>query len=34
VLRDAQEAEDAAQAAFLLLARKAATLRRPDALAG
>src|SRR5262249_39121591 len=34
VLGDAQEAEDAFQATFLILARKAPTLRRPDALAG
>jgi RNA polymerase sigma factor (sigma-70 family) len=33
VLRDAHDAEDAAQATFLVLARKASTLRRPDALA-
>jgi RNA polymerase sigma factor (sigma-70 family) len=34
VLSDAHAAEDAAQAAFLVLARKAGSLRRPDALAG
>jgi RNA polymerase sigma factor (sigma-70 family) len=33
VLRDAHEAEDAAQATFLVLAHKAATIRRPDVLA-
>jgi RNA polymerase sigma factor (sigma-70 family) len=32
-LRDRQDAEDATQAVFLVLARKAATLRRPNALA-
>jgi DNA-directed RNA polymerase specialized sigma24 family protein len=34
VLGDAHEAEDAFQATFLILARKAPTLRRPDALPG
>jgi RNA polymerase sigma factor (sigma-70 family) len=34
VLRDAHEAEDAAQATFLLLAQKAASLRRPQRLTG
>jgi RNA polymerase sigma factor (sigma-70 family) len=34
VLGDAQEAEDAFQAAFLILARKATSLKRPDALPG
>jgi RNA polymerase sigma factor (sigma-70 family) len=34
VLGDAQEAEDAFQATFLILARKAPTLRRPEALPG
>ena len=34
VLDDAHAAEDAAQATFLVLARKAGALRRPDALAG
>jgi RNA polymerase sigma factor (sigma-70 family) len=33
VLRDAHEAEDVAQATFLILARKAAAIRRPEALA-
>src|SRR4051794_30485543 len=33
VLRDAHEAEDAAQATWLVLARKAGTLRRPENLA-
>ncbi|HEY7313715.1 MAG TPA: sigma-70 family RNA polymerase sigma factor [Gemmataceae bacterium] len=34
VLGDAHEAEDAFQAAFLLLARKAHSLKRPEALSG
>jgi RNA polymerase sigma factor (sigma-70 family) len=34
VLRDAHEAEDAFQATFLVLARKSASLRKPEALAG
>jgi RNA polymerase sigma factor (sigma-70 family) len=34
VLGDAHAAEDAAQATFLVLARKAGTLRRPEGLAG
>jgi RNA polymerase sigma factor (sigma-70 family) len=34
VLGDAQESEDAFQATFLILARKAPTLRRPEALPG
>jgi RNA polymerase sigma factor (sigma-70 family) len=34
VLGDVQEAEDAFQATFLILARKAPTLRRPNALPG
>jgi RNA polymerase sigma factor (sigma-70 family) len=34
VLGDAHEAEDACQAAFLVLGRKAGSLRRPEALAG
>ena len=33
VLGDVPQAEDAAQATWLVLARKAAALRRPDALA-
>jgi RNA polymerase sigma factor (sigma-70 family) len=33
VLRDGQEAEDAMQATFLVLARKAGSLRRPEGLA-
>src|SRR5437763_824110 len=33
VLRDAHKAEDAAQATFLVLARKADTIRRPETLA-
>src|SRR5919201_158011 len=33
VLRDAHEAEDVAQATWLVLARKAATIRRPATLA-
>jgi RNA polymerase sigma factor (sigma-70 family) len=33
ILGDAHEAEDALQATFLILARKAASLRRPEALA-
>src|SRR5262249_11951198 len=33
VLRDAHEAEDAAQAVWLVLARKAATIRRRETLA-
>jgi len=34
VLTDAHAAEDALQATFMVLARKAAAIRRPDALAG
>jgi RNA polymerase sigma factor (sigma-70 family) len=34
VLDDAQDAEDASQAAFLILARKAGSLRQPEALSG
>jgi RNA polymerase sigma factor (sigma-70 family) len=34
ILGDVHEAEDAFQATFLILARKAATLRNPEALAG
>src|SRR5262245_37367799 len=33
ILRDAHEAEDVAQATFLVLARKAGTIRRPETLA-
>src|SRR5262249_46308398 len=33
VLRDAHQAEDAFQATFLVLARKAGTIRRPETLA-
>src|SRR5690348_3980296 len=33
ILHDAHEAEDAAQAVFLVLARKAKTIRRPETLA-
>src|SRR5579871_6835953 len=34
IFGDAHEAEDAFQATFLILARKASSLRRPEALAG